>query len=135
MEMQQALQQLETLQKKQYALRYAESSINLDADTVAPKDTAEGRGVALGVLAGESQRLMTCPETKALLEELDACKSELDFLHRRQVEELRTAGPHPRRRIHGVCGAGERGGQRVAQGKGAGRFCHVPPLPAAAGGI
>ena len=63
MEMQQALQQLETLQKKQYALRYAESSINLDADTVAPKDTAEGRGVALGVLAGESQRLMTCPET------------------------------------------------------------------------
>ena len=89
MEMQQALQQLETLQKKQYALRYAESSINLDADTVAPKDTAEGRGVALGVLAGESQRLMTCPETKALLEELDAHKSELDFLHRRQVEELR----------------------------------------------
>ena len=71
MEKQHALQQLEQLQKKLYAIHYACSAMNLDADTVAPKNTSEGRGVALGVLAGEEQQLMICPETRALLEELD----------------------------------------------------------------
>ena len=51
MEKQHALQQLEQLQKKLYAIHYACSAMNLDADTVAPKNTSEGRGVALGVLA------------------------------------------------------------------------------------
>ena len=71
MEKQHALQQLEQLQKKLYAIHYACSAMNLDADTVAPKNTSEGRGVALGVLAGEEQQLMICPETRALLDELD----------------------------------------------------------------
>ena len=61
MEKQHALQQLEQLQKKLYAIHYACSAMNLDADTVAPKNTSEGRGVALGVLAGEEQQLMICP--------------------------------------------------------------------------
>ena len=51
MEKQHALQRLEQLQKKLYAIHYACSAMNLDADTVAPKNTSEGRGVALGVLA------------------------------------------------------------------------------------
>ena len=89
MEKQHALQQLEQLQKKLYAIHYACSAMNLDADTVAPKNTSEGRGVALGVLAGEEQQLMICPETRALLDELDRQKDELDLLHRREVEELR----------------------------------------------
>lgn len=89
MQLQEALQQLEALQKKQYALKCAESALYLDGVTVAPKSTAEGRGVALGVLAGEQQKLMTCPETKELLAELEAHRDELDLLHRRQVEELR----------------------------------------------
>ena len=89
MEKQHALQQLEQLQKKLYAIHYACSAMNLDADTVAPKNTSEGRGVALGVLAGEEQQLMICPETRALLDELDRQKDELDLLHRRVVEELR----------------------------------------------
>ena len=54
MEKQHALQQLEQLQKKLYAIHYACSAMNLDADTVAPKNTSEGRGVALGVLARSS---------------------------------------------------------------------------------
>ena len=32
---------------------------------------------------------MICPETRALLDELDRQKDELDLLHRREVEELR----------------------------------------------
>ena len=81
--------QLEMLQKKLYAFNCAESSLYLDAVTVAPKNTAEGRGVALSILAGEHQKLMTSPETKALIADLYAEKDSLDQLHRREVEELR----------------------------------------------
>ena len=66
MEIERALQQLELLQKKLYAYHCADSSLYLDAVTTAPSDTSEGRGVAMSILAGESQKLMTCPETKAL---------------------------------------------------------------------
>ena len=72
MEIERALQQLELLQKKLYAYHCADSSLYLDAVTTAPSDTSEGRGVAMSILAGESQKLMTCPETKALLDELSA---------------------------------------------------------------
>ena len=58
MELKSALEQLGLLQKKLYAYQTASSSLYLDSVTVAPKDTSEGRGVALGILAGESQKLM-----------------------------------------------------------------------------
>ena len=83
------LRALETLQKKLYAYNCASNSLYLDAVTVAPKNTAEGRGVALSILAGELQKLMTAPETLALVEELYARRETLDTLHRREVEELR----------------------------------------------
>ena len=89
MEIERALQQLELLQKKLYAYHCADSSLYLDAVTTAPSDTSEGRGVAMSILAGESQKLMTCPEMKALLDELSAWAGELDLVHRREVEELR----------------------------------------------
>ena len=89
MELTEAVQHLELLQKKLYAYTCADSSLYLDAVTVAPKNTSEGRGVALSILAGERQKLMTCPETKALLDELGGHLDELDLVHRREVEELR----------------------------------------------
>lgn len=89
MELKEALVQLELLQKKLYAFTCADSALYLDAVTVAPKNTAEGRGVALGILAGERQKLMTCPETKALLDTLAGQQEALDLVHRREVEELR----------------------------------------------
>ena len=61
MEIERALQQLELLQKKLYAYHCADSSLYLDAVTTAPSDTSEGRSVAMSILAGESQKLMTCP--------------------------------------------------------------------------
>ena len=88
MELHEQLARLETLQKKLYAYTCAENSLYLDAQTTAPRNTAEGRGVALSILAGERQKRMTSPETAALLEELYGRKAELDPLHRRQVEEL-----------------------------------------------
>ena len=47
--------------------------------TVAPKNTAEGRGVALSILAGELQKLMTAPETLALVEELYARRADSEI--------------------------------------------------------
>ena len=55
MELTEKLAQLDGLQKKLYAFTCAESSLYLDSVTVAPKNTAEGRGVALSILAGERQ--------------------------------------------------------------------------------
>lgn len=89
MELNEALARLAELQRKRYAYQAASSSLYLDGTTVAPRDTAEGRGVALGVLAGEEHKLFSAPETGELLDFLWGKKEELDQLHRRQVEELR----------------------------------------------
>lgn len=88
MELEQALKELDLLQKKMYAYNVANSAIYLDAVTVAPKDTAEGRGVALGILAGESQKLFTAPEVGELLNFLKEHKAELAENVARQVEIL-----------------------------------------------
>ena len=88
MEVKQALEELETLQKKMYAYQCASSSLYLDSVTVAPKDTAQGRGVALGILAGEQHKLFADPEVGALLDVLGERGEELTFSQRRQVEEL-----------------------------------------------
>lgn len=89
MERNEALARLAELQKKLYAYQAADSALYLDGTTVAPKDTAEGRGVALGVLAGERHKLFSTPEVGELLDFLWEERDGLDQLHRRQVEELR----------------------------------------------
>ena len=89
MDMNEALAKLAELQKKLYAYQTASSSLYLDATTTAPKGTAEGRGVALGILAGERHKLFAAPEVGELLDFLWARKDELDQPRRRQVEELR----------------------------------------------
>lgn len=83
-----ALEYLELLQKKLYAFQCADSALYLDSVTVAPRNTAEGRGVAMGILAGERQKLLTCKETEELLAYLRENIEELDQMQRRQVEEL-----------------------------------------------
>ena len=89
MELKQALESLDAIQKKLYAFGTASSSLYLDGVTVAPKDTAAGRGVALGILAGERHRVMTGPELAETLDTLEAHREELDQSQSRQVEELR----------------------------------------------
>lgn len=81
------LELLDELQRKLYAYESAMSALYLDGATVAPKDTADGRGVAMGILAGEEHQRMTAPETGALLDRLS--EAALDFPRQRQVEELR----------------------------------------------
>ena len=89
MELKEALEQLEELQQKIFAYRTANSSLYLDGVTVAPKDTSAGRGVALGVLAGESHKLFASPEVGQLLDFLDSRRDELDPVTAREVTVLR----------------------------------------------
>lgn len=89
MDLKEALQRLGELQTRLYAYNCASSSLYLDGVTVAPRDTSQGRGVALGVLAGESHKLLADPRTGELLDFLTEHREELDLPQRRQTEELR----------------------------------------------
>ena len=89
MELNEALAKLAELQKLQYAYSAATSALYLDGVTVAPKDTAEGRGVALGILAGEAHKLFANAEVGELLAFLGEHKEELNLPLKRQVEELK----------------------------------------------
>ena len=89
MDLKEALTKLDALQKKMFAYTYAESSIYLDGETVAPKETSRGRGIALGILAGEKQKLLTAPANGDLLSYLTENAPGLTALQRRQVEELK----------------------------------------------
>ena len=86
MEMKQALEQLEQLQKKLYAYTAAQSSLYLDGVTVAPRDTAAGRGVALGILAGEQHKILSDPQVGEMLSVLSQAQEQLTPEQRRQVE-------------------------------------------------
>lgn len=89
MEIKEALAKLSELQTKLYAYNAATSALYLDGVTVAPKDTSEGRGVALGILAGEQHKLFANDEVGKLLEFLGEHKDGLDLSQRRQVEVLK----------------------------------------------
>lgn len=86
--LQDALQDLERLEKKLYAYKTAQSSLYLDSVTTAPAKTAEGRGIAMGILAGERQKLYKASETIELLTYLSEQKEHLDRIRQREVEEL-----------------------------------------------
>ena len=77
MEIQQAMDELEQLQKKLYAYTVAQSSLYLDGVTVAPRDTAAGRGVALGILAGEQHKIFSDPKVGEMLETLAQAGEQL----------------------------------------------------------
>ncbi len=87
-ELKQGLEKLAELQKKLYAFTYASSSIYLDAATVAPKDTEEGRGEALAILTEYLYNLSTDEETIKTLEYLKEHKDELTPHQAREVELL-----------------------------------------------
>lgn len=88
MDIQQALQQLDELQKKLYAYSAAQSSLYLDGVTVAPRDTSAGRGVALGILAGEQHKTLSDPTVGQMLEVLAQAGDQITHEQRRQVELL-----------------------------------------------
>ncbi len=89
MELKEALQKLKELQEREYAYGAGLSALNLDGDTVAPRDTNEGRALAMSILAGDWHRQFTSPETGELLNYLTEHQAELPASERRQTEVLK----------------------------------------------
>ena len=85
----QAVAALREHQQTMYAYHHAFNAIQHDAATVAPKNTAEGRGRAMGALSRITYGLVSDPANGALLDFLEAHDSELDPVTRRQVEVFR----------------------------------------------
>lgn len=89
MELKQAIAMLDELQQKMFAYNAASSALYLDGVTVAPKETSQGRGVALGILAGESHKLFASEETGKLLSFLEENMASLNPRRARQTVLLR----------------------------------------------
>lgn len=84
-----AVSVLKEYQTKQNAFYHAMGVLHLDASTVAPKGSYEGRGVTLGVLSGLVYELVANPENAELVKYLEENKESLDEHTNRQVALLK----------------------------------------------
>ena len=89
MTLEQAIQKLNELEKALYALGHASAVLNVDGDTVAPKNSWKGRGKALAYLSELSYRQMTAPETGEVLAAILEHPSETDEITFRRAEVLK----------------------------------------------
>ncbi len=85
MELENAREELYSLQKKLAAYEHAVGLLYYDGTTTAPKETAENRGASLSVLTEEIYKLSTSEETVGLLEFLDSDKESLSEKEKRMV--------------------------------------------------
>lgn len=88
MDLQEGKELLKKLQQERHAYDHAASCLYFDGATVAPRASAEARGVTLGLLTEKSYQLFVNDRTRALLDELWARRDELDLSTRRQTELL-----------------------------------------------
>ena len=96
MELNTALEKLQSLQSKLSAYNHATSLIYLDGATYAPKGTASNRAKTLSVLSEESYMLSTSEKTIEMLEYLDENKEKLSekdkrivFLALKDIKEMK----------------------------------------------
>lgn len=88
MTVREATVQLTSLQKQMYAYNHALGVVFYDAETAAPKDSAEGRGEAIGILSGIFYELFANQKTGELLDYLMEHKDELTKQQARETELL-----------------------------------------------
>ncbi|MBQ2749607.1 MAG: carboxypeptidase M32 [Clostridia bacterium] len=86
MELNQALEKLREIEKKQIAYSHATGLIYYDGVTAAPRGTAANRGETLAILSEVEYDLSTGPEISEVVETLKAHLDELDPTTRRIVE-------------------------------------------------
>lgn len=89
MELQELLKRLQKLQAERHAYGHASACLYLDSATVAPRGSAEARGVTLGILSEKSYQLFVNDDTRALLDALWERRAELNPPVSRQTELLR----------------------------------------------
>ena len=84
-----AMNALREFQFKQAAIRHAMGVLEYDGETVAPKDSADGRARTMGYLSELSYKMTTDPELFELVYSLDGRKDELDTEEKRMVEIIK----------------------------------------------
>ena len=84
----------ETIQKfkahlaKMDAYNHAFGVLNYDSETVMPKGGSEHLGMTYAVLSEEMYKLTTSPDLKAWVKEILAHRDQVDYITRREAEEL-----------------------------------------------
>ena len=76
MTLNEAIEKLNELEKAAYALGHAQSILYTDGNTVAPKNSWKGRGMALAYLSELTYRQLVNPETGEMLETVLQHKDE-----------------------------------------------------------
>ena len=84
-----AIAKLEELEKSTYALNHAQSILYVDGDTVAPKNSWKGRGMALAYLTELAYKQLVNPETGEMLDTILRHKEETDEVTFRKAELLK----------------------------------------------
>ncbi len=92
-----ALKKLKELQIKAHAYEHAMGMLSYDALTAAPSDSAEGRGMSMGILSEEYYKIMVNDETGALLDFLWENREGLSEHEKREVELLKKEYDHTRK--------------------------------------
>ena len=86
MELKEALNTLDRIQRKEIAYMHAMGLLSYDGSTGAPEGTAQNRGETLGVLSEAAYALTTGKDTRQTLACLKDHWEELDDVTRRIVE-------------------------------------------------
>ena len=73
---------------KMDAYHHAFGVLNYDSETVMPRGGSEHLGRTYAVLSEETYKLTTSPELKGWVKEILAHKDEVDYITRREAEEL-----------------------------------------------
>ena len=84
-----AIEKLKELEKAAYALQHAQSILYTDGDTVAPKNSWKGRGMALAYLGELMYKQMVNPETGEVLETILQHKDDTDEYTFRKAELMK----------------------------------------------
>lgn len=88
-DIQSALEKFKKLQQTQAAYDHVLGVLFLDATTVAPKDTWEGRGKTMEIMSQITYDLMASPENGELFDYLTVNADALDAQTKRELEVLR----------------------------------------------
>ena len=84
-----AVEKLNELEKAAYALNHAQAVLYTDGDTVAPKNSWKGRGMALAYLGELMYKQLVNPETGEVLETVLQHKEETDEITFRRAEVMK----------------------------------------------
>ena len=89
MTLNEAIEKLNELEKASYALNHAQAILYTDGDTVAPKNSWKGRGMALAYLGELMYKQLVNPETGEVLETILQHKDETDEITFRRAEVMK----------------------------------------------